>query len=87
MHGGNQESVLVQIVVDRDPVPFTVVRRAVVAKFTVTVARNFELTFKVVDPSANERGGISGKILFKNFYFIQFLPRNKDTGLKGKLKD
>jgi len=75
VHGSYQESVGVQIKVYRDAVAFTVMRRAIVAKLAVTVTRNFELTFKVVDPSADKRGRFGRKVLFKNFFFIQFLPR------------
>jgi hypothetical protein len=63
-----------------------IVRGAVITKLAVTIARNFELTFKVVDPSADQRGCLYREILFKNFYLIQFLPHSKDRELNRKLK-
>jgi len=84
VHGCHQEGVRVKIVIDGDAMALAIVRRAVVAKFTVAVSRDFKLAFKVVDPPADERGGIGRKIGFKNFNFIQFLPQCKDKVLQVK---
>jgi hypothetical protein len=78
---------LVQVLINRDAVPFAGMWGPVIAKFAVAVARNFEFTFKVVDPPADERRCIRRKIGCKNFYFIQFLPRGKDRDLGGKAKE
>jgi hypothetical protein len=64
MYGGNQKSVRVKIVINRDAVTFPCIRRTVIAKFGTAVARNFKLAFKVVNPAANERGSIGRKIPF-----------------------
>jgi len=72
MNSSYQKSILIQIVVDGDTMPFPVVRGPVIAKFTVSVARNFKFTFKVVYPPADERRSIRREIACKNFYFIQF---------------
>jgi len=86
MNGCHQEGVRVKIVIDRDAMALAIMRRAVIAKFAVPVSRNFKFAFKVVDPPANERSGIGREIGFKNFNFIQFLPRCKDRGLRREVK-
>ena len=86
VHGSYQECVRIQIKVYRDAVPLALMRRAVVAEFAVAVARNFKLTFKVVDPPTDQRGCFDREILFKNFYLIQFLPHSKDRELSRKAK-
>lgn len=60
--GRHQKSVRVKIEIYRDTMPLARMRRAVIAKFAVTVPRNFELAFKVVDPAANKRGSLRRKI-------------------------
>jgi hypothetical protein len=64
MYGCYQESVGVKIIIDRDTVPFAAVWCTVIAKFAAAIARNFELTFKVIDPAANQGRRVWWKILF-----------------------
>lgn len=52
--------------------PLPVKRRTVVAELAVTVSRYFEFALKVIYPPGYQRRSIRRKILFQNFYFIQF---------------
>jgi len=61
VHGCHQEGVRVKIVIDGDAMALAIVRRAVVAKFTVPVSRDFKLAFKVVDPPADEGAASAGR--------------------------
>ena len=53
MHGSNQESVGVQIVIYGYAVPLAIKRGTIIPKFTVAVTRYFKLAFKIINLPAN----------------------------------
>jgi hypothetical protein len=64
MHGGYQESINIQVVINGDAVAFSGMRRTIIAKFAVPVAGNFKLTLKVVDPAGYHGCSLGWKIPF-----------------------
>ncbi len=53
MNGSYQESIRVQIIVNRDPVTFIFKGMPVIAVFSCAAARDLKFTFKIIDPARN----------------------------------
>ena len=64
MYSSYQESVNIQIIIDRDAVAFAIMWRTVITELAVPVAGNFKLTLKVIYPATNQRRGLWWKIPF-----------------------
>lgn len=63
VNGGYQERIGIQIEIYGDAVAFTVERRAVIAKFAVTVTRDLKLALKIIYPPADQGSGIRWQVL------------------------
>ena len=64
VHSCYQERVWVQVIIYGDAVALAGVRRTVIAKLCVAVARDLKLAFKVINPPADQGSSIRRKVPF-----------------------
>lgn len=65
MHRGDKECIGVEVVVYRNAMPVTAMRRAVIAKLGCTAPADAKLALAVVDPARNHRSSRGGHVFAK----------------------
>ena len=79
MNRGNQESVRIQVIVNRDSMSGIFKRMTVVAMLGTPVPGDLELTIEIIYPARNNRSCIRWQVITQDVDLIQFYFRRLYT--------